>query len=124
MMKLGCFAVMKDDSGRFVDIESFVRFAHELKLDMVEFHLRKGFLSKDPDYLRRIKIQCLKYGLPIGYLGSGGHFAGTDEEVRTRMEQARARPYPDSSSVFSMVSPSPWSPVQQARPCSWLANHI
>lgn len=90
MIKLGCFAVMKDSFGQFVDIESFVRYAYELKLDMVEFHLKKGFLSRDPDYLRRIKIQCLKYGLPIGYLGSGGHFAGTDEEIRARMEQAKA----------------------------------
>jgi len=90
MIKLGCFAVMRDNSGQFVDIESFVRFAYELKLDMVDFHLKKGFFSKDPDYLRRIKILCLKYGLPIGYLGSGGHFAGPEEEVRTRMEQAEA----------------------------------
>lgn len=89
MIKLGCFAVMKDSSGQFVEIQRFVRFAYELRLDVVDFHLRKGFLSKDPDYLRRIKILCLKYGLPIGYLGSGGHFAGTEEEVRERMTQAK-----------------------------------
>ncbi|MBI4531190.1 MAG: hypothetical protein HY709_06665 [Candidatus Latescibacteria bacterium] len=64
MIKLGCFAVLKDkdNPGQVLDIERFVRFAYELRLDVVEFHLRKGFLSREPDYLRRIKILCLTYG--------------------------------------------------------------
>ena len=92
MMKLGCFAVLrdKDNPGQFVDIESFIRFAYELRLDVIDFHLRKGFLSYEPDYLRHIKVLCLKYGLPIGYLGSGGSFVGAEQELRERVERAKA----------------------------------
>ncbi len=92
MIKLGCFAVLKDKDNpdEFVDLERFIRFAYELRLDVIEFHLSKGFLSKDPDYLRHIKMLCLKHGLPIGYLGSGGGFVGTEEERQKRVAQARA----------------------------------
>jgi len=92
MIKLGCYAVLrdKDNPGQFVDIETFIRFAYELRLDVIDFHLRKGFLSYEPDYLRHIKILCLKHGLPIGYLGSSGGFVDTEEELRERVERAKA----------------------------------
>ena len=92
MIKLGCYAVLqdKDNPGQFIDLENFIRFAYELRLDVIDFHLRKGFLSYEPDYLRHIKILCLKHGLPIGYLGSGGSFVGTEEELRGRVELAKA----------------------------------
>jgi sugar phosphate isomerase/epimerase len=91
-IKLGCFAVLpdKNNPGQFVDLERFARFAYELRLDVVDFHLNKAFLSKERDYLRRVKILCLKYGLPIGYLGSGGGFVGTEEELRERVDRAKA----------------------------------
>jgi len=92
MLKLGCYAVLrdKDNLDQFVDLERFIRFAYELRLDVIDIHLRKGFLSYEPDYLRHIKILCLKYGLPIGYLGSGGSFVGTEEELQKRVEDAKA----------------------------------
>ena len=92
MIKLGCFAVLqdRDNPGQFVDLERFIRFAHGLRLDVIDFHLQKGFLSREPDYLRHIKMQCLRHGLPIGYLGSGGGFVGTEAERRERVAQAKA----------------------------------
>ncbi len=91
MIKLGCYGVLQDESseGGFVEIEKFVRFAYDLRLDVVDFHLGKGFISHDLDYLRRIKLLCLKLGLPIGYLGSGGGFVGTEEELRAKIEKAK-----------------------------------
>lgn len=92
MIKLGCFSNLPDpdNPGGFMDLEAFIRFVYELKLDVVDFHLGKGFRSKDPDYLHRIRLLCLRYGLPVGYVGSVGNFAGPEYEVRPRMDQARA----------------------------------
>ncbi len=73
-----------------MDLEAFIRFVYELKLDVVDFHLGKGFRSKDPDYLRRIRTLCLRCGLPVAYVGSVGNFAGPEDVVRQRMDQARA----------------------------------
>jgi len=68
-------------------IESGIELAREVKLDGVDIHL--SGLSRDPEYLRRIKRLCLKYGLSIGYVG-GGSFVGPAEERETRMAQGRA----------------------------------
>ena len=89
MIKLGCFAVLRDDGGSdFLQHEEFISFAHEFGLDVVDFHLRKGFESYEPEYLLRLKILCQKCGLPIGYLGSGGSFVGSAAELRVRVELA------------------------------------
>ena len=91
MVKVGVYASMfgKDDPKQLVDIESFIELAYALKLDAIDFHSGVGFHSKGPDYLRRVKIKCLEYGLPLGYLASGGHFVGADEELRQKVEQIR-----------------------------------
>jgi sugar phosphate isomerase/epimerase len=92
MIKVGVYASMfgKDDPKQLVDIESFMDLAYELRLDLIDFHAGVGFHSKDPDYLLGIKIKCLKYGLPIGYLASGGHFVGTDEELQQKVDKVKA----------------------------------
>ena len=75
MIKIGCnFLSLKDTS-----VEDFIKIAYDLNLDCVDFHYR-AFDSDDPDYLGEIKLQCLKYGLPIGYIGMSGLFVGTAEE--------------------------------------------
>jgi L-ribulose-5-phosphate 3-epimerase len=87
MIKLGCNAMLrvaeklpqadKDDSSNWIDIEELVHFIHRLRLDIIDFQLFRGFRSKDPDYLRRVKILCQQCGLPIGFLGIGPGFVGT-----------------------------------------------
>lgn len=91
-MKVGIYASYfgKDDPKTFPDVESFIDLARELRLDVIDFRVDVGFGSLDRDYLRGLKIKCLKAGLPIGYLASGGHFAGTDEELRQKVAQAKA----------------------------------
>ena len=89
MIKVGCYAVMHDKNGELVDVETFTHFARTLDLDVIDYHLGKGFPSKEPDFLRRLKIQCLKYGMPIGYVASGGGFVGTEQELRRKVDQAK-----------------------------------
>ncbi len=79
----------KDDPKQLTDLDSYIDYAYELRLDAVEFHLGTSFESRDPDYLRRIKIKCLKKGLPIGYIGAQGNFTGTEDELRERVADAK-----------------------------------
>ena len=90
-MKVGVYASMfgKDDPPQLESVESYLELAYELKLDGVDFHSGRGLRSKDPDYLLEVKMTCLRYGLPIGYLASGGHFVGTDEELEQKLVKVR-----------------------------------
>ncbi|MFP6721951.1 MAG: hypothetical protein VCF25_17050 [Candidatus Poribacteria bacterium] len=44
-------------------VEAFIQTAYDLRLDIVDFHQR-AFTSTDPEYLRNVKLLCLRYGLP------------------------------------------------------------
>ncbi len=75
MIKIGCnYLSLKDTS-----VEDFIQVAYDLQLDCVDFHYR-AFDSDDPHYLGKVKLMCLKYGLPIGYIGMSGLFVGNAEE--------------------------------------------
>ena len=79
MIKLGCNSLVKDrdNPGGWIDIEAMIDFIHTLRLDIIDFQLDRGFRSLEPAYLRRVKILCHKYGLPIGFIGAGSGFVGT-----------------------------------------------
>jgi len=83
MIRLSMMVRETADTG----IETGIELAHEVKLDGVDIHL--SGLSRDPEYLGRIKRLCLKYGLSIGYVG-GGSFVGPSEDRETRRVQGRA----------------------------------
>ena len=72
-----------------MDLETFIPLVHDLGLDVIDFHLGKGFRSKEPGYIHHIRSLCLRHGLPVGYVGSVGNFVGSDEVVQKRMDQAR-----------------------------------
>jgi sugar phosphate isomerase/epimerase len=88
-MKIGVFAFMMDENGVLVDVETFTHFAASLKVDTVEYHLRKGFESHEKPFLLKLRRLCDSYGLPIGYLGSTGGFIGTDGELRAKIDQVK-----------------------------------
>ena len=92
MIKVGVYTSYfgKEKPKAFPDVESFIDLAYDLRLDAIDFRANVGFASRHPDYLMGIKIKCLKAGLPIGYLASGGHFVGTEEELRAKVAQAQA----------------------------------
>ncbi|AWT59827.1 MAG: hypothetical protein DF168_01022 [Candidatus Moanabacter tarae] len=84
MIKIGCnYLSLKNTS-----IEEFIRIVYELRLDVVDFH-QDAFESSDPVYLSTIKSLCLKYGLPIGYIGVSGLFHGTAEERNEQASRAK-----------------------------------
>jgi len=85
MIKIGCNSLGLRNSG----VEEFVRTCCDLRLDIIDFHER-SFASTDPEYLSSIKLLCLKYGLPIGYIGVSGLFHGTAEERHMHAENAKA----------------------------------
>jgi sugar phosphate isomerase/epimerase len=75
MIKIGSnFLSLKNTT-----IEDFIQTAYNLRLDVVDFHQR-AFESTDPAYLSSIKALCLKYGMPIGYIGVSGLVHGTTAE--------------------------------------------
>ena len=68
------------------------------------FQIDRGLQSRDREYLAGLKLACLKRGLPIGFLGIGSGFIGSDgvpgtdqvgvplprEELRRRIDEAKA----------------------------------
>ena len=69
----------------------------------MDFQLDRGIKSRDRAYLGHLKFECLKRGMPIGFLGIGSGFIGTaelpgvgsvgvhlpQEELRKRIEEAK-----------------------------------
>lgn len=84
MMKVGCNYL----SLASMDVGAFIRTAYELRLDVIDFHTR-AFASTQPGYLRGVKMLCLKYGLPIGYLGVSTSFVGAEDELRANVLKAK-----------------------------------
>lgn len=64
-------------------IAESVDLAQPVHLDAVDVHL--SGISRDPDELLALKLQCLRGGLDIGYVG--GSFVGPPEEAAQRMIQ-------------------------------------
>lgn len=84
MIKIGCNSLSM--SG--LSVEDFVRTCYDLRLDSVDFH-ESAFTSRDPDYLQSVKLLCLRYGLPIVYVGVSGLFHGAAGERRALADKAK-----------------------------------
>ena len=87
MIKIGCNYLSYKSIG--IGVEDFIRTCCDLRLDCLDFH-RRAFPSDDVSYLLDIKRQCLDLGLPIGYLGVAGGFAGDEDTQRARIEEAKS----------------------------------
>ena len=83
MIKLGIMVGLTQD----IRIEEAIGFTAELGLDTIDLHL--SAMSRESVYLHHIKRECIRNGLPIGYLG-GGSFVGPKEDHEKRMAQGRA----------------------------------
>ena len=82
MIKIGCNYLSYKRAE--IGVDEFIRVCHALRLDCVDFHQR-AFPSSETPYLLRVKRACLDLGLPIGYLGVAGGFAGDAEIQRARV---------------------------------------
>ncbi|MFP6645612.1 MAG: hypothetical protein VCF24_18925 [Candidatus Latescibacterota bacterium] len=87
MIKIGCKYL--SFKGAEISVEDFIQTCHDLRLDSLDFH-RRAFASDDTDYLLGIKRQCLDLGLPVGYLGVAGGFAGDDDFQQAKIEEAKS----------------------------------
>jgi len=87
MIKIGCNYL--SFKGAQLSVEDFIHTCHDLQLDCLDFHQR-AFTSLATNYLLGIKRQCLDLGLPIGYLGVAGGFAGNEEFQQDKIAEAKA----------------------------------
>ena len=84
MIKIGCNYLSLPG----LDLESFIKTAHNLELDIIDFH-RRAFASTEPAYLLRIRRLCLDMGLPMGYLGVSAGFTGNEAERQKQVEACK-----------------------------------
>ena len=88
MIKIGC-NYLSYKGAPPISVEDFIQTCHDLRLDCLDFHQR-AFESADVDYLLGIKRQCLDLGLPVGYLGVAGGFAGDEDFQREKITEAKS----------------------------------
>ena len=89
MMKLGCMSLSYKDqfSEGKIDLEGFIEKAYQLRLDGIDIHTR-AFASTDPAYLRGIRMQALKRGLALSYIGISSNFGKPQEQLDTEVATA------------------------------------
>jgi len=82
MMKLGCMSLSYKDqfAAGEIDLHGFIEKAYDLRLDGIDIHTR-AFASTEPDYLRDIRMQCLKRGLALSYIGVSNNFGRPEAEL-------------------------------------------
>ena len=88
MIKIGC-NYLSYKGAPPISVEDFIQTCHDLRLDCLDFHQR-AFESADLDYLLGVKRQCLDLGLPVGYLGVAGGFAGDENFQRAKIAEAKS----------------------------------
>ena len=88
MIKIGC-NYLSFKGAPPISVEDFIQTCHDLRLDCLDFHQR-AFASADVGYLLGIKRQCLDLGLPVGYLGVAGGFAGDEDFQRDKIAEAQS----------------------------------
>ena len=75
MIKLGTMSL----NVRNTTATEFAEIVSDLGLDVIELH-SSAFESTDLDYLRDLKMDLMKKGLPIGYIGISNNFGRPVEE--------------------------------------------
>ena len=90
MMKLGCMSLSyKDEFGSGqLTLEGFIERAYELGLDGIDIHTR-AFASTEPDYLRAIRMQALKRGIALSYIGVSSNFGKPQEQLEGEVATAK-----------------------------------
>lgn len=90
MIKLGCMSLSYNNAiheGRMT-LESFIDTAAGLGLDGIDIHTN-AFASTDDDYLRNIRMRCLKRGLAISYIGISNNFGKSESELAAEVDKVK-----------------------------------
>lgn len=90
MLKLGCMSLSyKDEFGAGkLDLEGFIERAYQLRLDGIDIHTR-AFASIEPDYLRHIRMQALRRGIALSYIGVSSNFGKTQDQLPAEVDTAK-----------------------------------
>ena len=83
MLKLSYMARAQDHDS----YDGLIAFAKNISLDAIDFHVMGELQSID--FLRKLKLQCLRAGLPIGYFASGVSLVGPEEKRSDRLARAK-----------------------------------
>ena len=84
MLKMSYMARAQDHES----YDGLVAYAKDIRLDAIDFHVM-GELQ-NIDFLRKLKFQCLRAGLPIGYFASGVSLVGPHDQRGDRLARAKA----------------------------------
>ncbi|MBC7234767.1 MAG: TIM barrel protein [Chloroflexi bacterium] len=90
MIKLGCMSLSYRDQFRAgqIDLEGFIERAYQLGLDGIDIHTR-AFASTAPEYLRKIRMQALKRGLALSYIGISNNFGKPQEQLEAEVRMVK-----------------------------------
>ena len=82
MMKLGCMSLsyQREFSAGQLDLEGFIERAYQLGLDGIDLHTG-AFASTEPAYLRRLRMQALRRGLALSYIGVSSNFGKPQDQL-------------------------------------------
>ena len=90
MMKLGCMSLSYKEqfAAGELDLLGFIERAYELRLDGVSLHT-SAFASTERDYLRDVRLRCLRRGLAITYLGVSNNFGKPAAELPAEIAKVK-----------------------------------
>ena len=90
MMKLGCMSLSykQEFADGLLDLEGFIERAYQLGLDGVDLHTG-AFASTEKDYLRALRMQTLKRGLALSYIGVSSNFGKPQNELAEEVATAK-----------------------------------
>ena len=90
MMKLGCMSLsyQQEFAAAKLDLEGFIERAYQLGLDGIDLHTG-AFASTEAAYLRRIRMQALKRGLALSYIGVSSNFGKPAEQLIAEVATAK-----------------------------------
>ena len=90
MMKLGCMSLSykQEFADGLLDLEGFIERAYQLGLDGIDLHTG-AFASIEEDYLRALRLQALKRGLALSYIGVSSNFGKPQNELAEEVATAK-----------------------------------
>jgi sugar phosphate isomerase/epimerase len=90
MIKLGCMSLSYKDEFRAgtLDLEGFIERAYQFGLDGIDIHTR-AFASREPAYLRAIRMAALRRGLALSYIGISNDFGRPQEQLPGQVQMVK-----------------------------------
>ena len=88
MIKIGLLTAVSDRKGGFIDAQELTDLAAKIRLDHVDYHMKKGIARSDHGYISKLKYRAVEGGLAIGHLTTAGSLMGPPERVDRLVAEA------------------------------------